>query len=125
MATHGCTHLSGALSNCGLGQLGAELLPLTHFICHPLILCFLSLFQSPPVVHAPLFLLFPHRETVVRLQSENKMLCVQEETYRQTLVEVQAQLEEAQRSKNALETHNRSVCGTVCARVTCCSLGEV
>ncbi|XP_053193768.1 protein Hook homolog 2-like [Scomber japonicus] len=47
------------------------------------------------------------RETVVRLQSENKMLCVQEETYRQKLVEVEAELEEAQRSKNALETQNR------------------
>ncbi|KAM4635087.1 protein Hook homolog 2 [Polymixia lowei] len=47
------------------------------------------------------------KETVVRLQSENKMLCVQEESYRQTLAEVQAQLEEAQRSKNALETQNR------------------
>ncbi|KAM7386330.1 hypothetical protein PAMA_009114 [Pampus argenteus] len=47
------------------------------------------------------------KETVVRLQSENKMLCVQEETYRRKLVEVQAELEEAQRSKNALETQNR------------------
>ncbi|KAF3846844.1 hypothetical protein F7725_003922 [Dissostichus mawsoni] len=47
------------------------------------------------------------KETVVRLQSENKMLCVQEETYRQRVVEVQAELEEAQRSKNALETQNR------------------
>uniref|UniRef100_A0A3Q0SVE8 Hook microtubule tethering protein 2 n=1 Tax=Amphilophus citrinellus TaxID=61819 RepID=A0A3Q0SVE8_AMPCI len=47
------------------------------------------------------------KETVVRLQSENKMLCVQEETYRQKLVEVQAELEEAQRRKNALETQNR------------------
>uniref|UniRef100_A0A669DT34 Hook microtubule tethering protein 2 n=1 Tax=Oreochromis niloticus TaxID=8128 RepID=A0A669DT34_ORENI len=46
-------------------------------------------------------------KTVVRLQSENKMLCVQEETYRQKLVEVQAELEEAQRSKNGLETQNR------------------
>ncbi|XP_077412942.1 protein Hook homolog 2 isoform X1 [Vanacampus margaritifer] len=46
-------------------------------------------------------------ETVVRLQSENKMLCVQEETYRQKVVEAQAELEEAQRSKNALETQNR------------------
>uniref|UniRef100_A0A667ZFI3 Hook microtubule tethering protein 2 n=1 Tax=Myripristis murdjan TaxID=586833 RepID=A0A667ZFI3_9TELE len=46
------------------------------------------------------------KETVVRLQSENKMLRVQEETYRQKLAEVQAQLEEAQRSKNALETQN-------------------
>lgn len=48
-----------------------------------------------------------YRETVVRLQSENKMLCVQEETYRQKVVEVQAELEDAQRSKNALETQNR------------------
>uniref|UniRef100_A0AAQ5Z9N8 Calponin-homology (CH) domain-containing protein n=1 Tax=Amphiprion ocellaris TaxID=80972 RepID=A0AAQ5Z9N8_AMPOC len=47
------------------------------------------------------------RETVVRLQSENKMLCVQEETYRQKVVEVQAELEEAQRNKNTLETQNR------------------
>ncbi|XP_029293443.1 protein Hook homolog 2 isoform X2 [Cottoperca gobio] len=47
------------------------------------------------------------KETVVRLQSENKMLCVQEETYRQRVVEVQAELEEAQRSKNTLETQNR------------------
>ncbi|KAG7216158.1 hypothetical protein INR49_029006 [Caranx melampygus] len=47
------------------------------------------------------------KETVVRLQSENKMLCVQEESYRQKLVEVQAELEEAQRSKNTLETQNR------------------
>uniref|UniRef100_A0A8D0D7P0 Hook microtubule tethering protein 2 n=1 Tax=Sander lucioperca TaxID=283035 RepID=A0A8D0D7P0_SANLU len=47
------------------------------------------------------------KETVVRLQSENKMLCVQEETYRQKVVEVQAELEEAQRSKNILETQNR------------------
>lgn len=43
----------------------------------------------------------------MRLQSENKMLCVQEETYRQKVVEVQAELEDAQRSKNALETQNR------------------
>uniref|UniRef100_A0A672GWE8 Calponin-homology (CH) domain-containing protein n=1 Tax=Salarias fasciatus TaxID=181472 RepID=A0A672GWE8_SALFA len=49
----------------------------------------------------------PLRETVVRLQSENKMLCVQEETYRQKLADAQAELEEAQRSKNTLETQNR------------------
>ncbi|XP_053299450.1 protein Hook homolog 2 [Pleuronectes platessa] len=47
------------------------------------------------------------KETVVRLQSENKMMCVQEESYRQKLVEVQAELEEAQRSRNTLETQNR------------------
>uniref|UniRef100_A0A8C7G283 Hook microtubule tethering protein 2 n=1 Tax=Oncorhynchus kisutch TaxID=8019 RepID=A0A8C7G283_ONCKI len=46
-------------------------------------------------------------ETVVRLQSENKMLCVQEESYRQRLVVVQGQLEESQRSQNTLETQNR------------------
>ncbi|XP_069557323.1 protein Hook homolog 2 [Brachyistius frenatus] len=47
------------------------------------------------------------KEIVVGLQSENKMLCVQEETYRQKVVEVEAELEEAQRSKNTLETQNR------------------
>lgn len=47
------------------------------------------------------------KETVVRLQSENKMLCAQEETYRQRLVQVQSELEEAQRTNNALETQNR------------------
>uniref|UniRef100_A0A3Q2FLG7 Hook microtubule tethering protein 2 n=1 Tax=Cyprinodon variegatus TaxID=28743 RepID=A0A3Q2FLG7_CYPVA len=47
------------------------------------------------------------KETVVRLQSENKMLCAQEETYQQKLVKVQAELEEAQRSKNTLEAQNR------------------
>lgn len=47
------------------------------------------------------------KETVVRLQSENKMLCVQEENYRQKVVEVQAELEDAQRSNNTLEAQNR------------------
>ncbi|KAJ0057946.1 hypothetical protein NL108_007162, partial [Boleophthalmus pectinirostris] len=47
------------------------------------------------------------KETMVRLQSENKMLCAQEETYRQKLVEVQAELEHSQRTNNALETQNR------------------
>ncbi|KAM6956895.1 protein Hook homolog 2 [Aplochiton taeniatus] len=47
------------------------------------------------------------KDTVLRLQSENKMLCVQEETYRQRLVELQAQLEESQRSQNTLESQNR------------------
>ncbi|XP_035262510.1 protein Hook homolog 2-like isoform X2 [Anguilla anguilla] len=47
------------------------------------------------------------RETVVRLQSENRMLCVQEESYRQQLLEVRGQLEESQRSQNTLETQNR------------------
>lgn len=52
----------------------------------------------------------------MRLQSENKMLCVQEETYRQKLAEVQTELEDAQRSKNTLETQDRysRVCVCVC-----------
>uniref|UniRef100_A0A8C6WW16 Hook microtubule-tethering protein 2 n=1 Tax=Neogobius melanostomus TaxID=47308 RepID=A0A8C6WW16_9GOBI len=51
--------------------------------------------------------LLKEKETVVRLQSENKMLCTQEETYRQRLAQVQSKLEEAQRTNNALETQNR------------------
>nr|AAH55648.1 Zgc:66419 [Danio rerio] len=47
------------------------------------------------------------RDTVVRLQQENKMLCVQEESYRHRLEELQTQLEEAQRRQNTLETQNR------------------
>lgn len=92
-------HLAGALSDGSTGQtfydsvaLGPASSVLLSSSCFP-----------------PLFSLFVsfHRETVVRLQSENKMLCVQEETYRQKVVEVQAELEDAQRSKNALETQNR------------------
>ncbi|XP_063048510.1 protein Hook homolog 2-like [Engraulis encrasicolus] len=47
------------------------------------------------------------KETVVRLQNENKMLCVQEESFRQKLSDVQGQLEESQRTNNTLETQNR------------------
>ncbi|KAJ8363387.1 hypothetical protein SKAU_G00122180 [Synaphobranchus kaupii] len=47
------------------------------------------------------------KETMARLQSENRMLCVQEESYRQQLLEVQGQLEGSQRSQNILETQNR------------------
>uniref|UniRef100_A0A8C6KHL0 Hook microtubule tethering protein 2 n=1 Tax=Nothobranchius furzeri TaxID=105023 RepID=A0A8C6KHL0_NOTFU len=47
------------------------------------------------------------RETVVRLQGENKMLCAQEETCRQKLVEVESELEETRRSAITLETQNR------------------
>ncbi|XP_061086872.1 protein Hook homolog 2-like [Conger conger] len=47
------------------------------------------------------------KETMARLQSENRMLCVQEESYRQQLLEVQGQLEQSQRSQNTLETQNR------------------
>uniref|UniRef100_A0A1A8AA50 Hook homolog 2 n=3 Tax=Nothobranchius TaxID=28779 RepID=A0A1A8AA50_NOTFU len=47
------------------------------------------------------------KETVVRLQGENKMLCAQEETCRQKLVEVESELEETRRSAITLETQNR------------------
>lgn len=47
------------------------------------------------------------RDTVVRLQQENKMLCVQEESYRHRLEELQMQLEDSQRCQNTLETQNR------------------
>uniref|UniRef100_A0A8C9SLU8 Hook microtubule tethering protein 2 n=1 Tax=Scleropages formosus TaxID=113540 RepID=A0A8C9SLU8_SCLFO len=47
------------------------------------------------------------KETVVRLQNENRMLCAQEESYVQQLAKVQSQLEQSQRSQNALETQNR------------------
>ncbi|CAB1341990.1 unnamed protein product [Coregonus sp. 'balchen'] len=63
------------------------------------------------------------KETVVRLQSENKMLCVQEESYRQRLVEIQGQLEESQRSQNTLETQN-SVCGGCFSEWTVCDDGS-
>ncbi|XP_074835987.1 protein Hook homolog 2 isoform X3 [Carettochelys insculpta] len=47
------------------------------------------------------------KETIVRLQHENRMLCVQEGTYRQQLAELQGQLEESNRAKNRLETQQR------------------
>uniref|UniRef100_A0A1A8RNA3 Hook homolog 2 n=1 Tax=Nothobranchius rachovii TaxID=451742 RepID=A0A1A8RNA3_9TELE len=47
------------------------------------------------------------KETVVRLQGENKMLCAQEETYRQKLGEVESELEATRRSAITLETQNR------------------
>uniref|UniRef100_A0A673IUF9 Calponin-homology (CH) domain-containing protein n=1 Tax=Sinocyclocheilus rhinocerous TaxID=307959 RepID=A0A673IUF9_9TELE len=47
------------------------------------------------------------RDTVVRLQQENKTLCVQEESYRHRQEELQTQLEDSQRSQNTLETQNR------------------
>ncbi|KAJ8372329.1 hypothetical protein AAFF_G00290590 [Aldrovandia affinis] len=47
------------------------------------------------------------KETMARLQSENRMMCVQEESYRQQLLEAQGQLEESQRRQNTLETQNR------------------
>uniref|UniRef100_A0A674JVU9 Hook microtubule tethering protein 2 n=1 Tax=Terrapene triunguis TaxID=2587831 RepID=A0A674JVU9_9SAUR len=47
------------------------------------------------------------KETIVRLQHENKMLCVQESTYREQLAELQGQLEESKRTKNRLETQQR------------------
>ncbi len=57
------------------------------------------------------------RDTVVRLQQENKTLCVQEESYRHRQEELQTQLEDSQRCQNTLETQNRCVC--VCVCVTC------
>uniref|UniRef100_A0A8C1APY9 Calponin-homology (CH) domain-containing protein n=1 Tax=Cyprinus carpio carpio TaxID=630221 RepID=A0A8C1APY9_CYPCA len=54
--------------------------------------------------------IMPTEDTVVRLQQENKMLCVQEESYRHRLEELQTLLEESQRCQNTLETQNRCVC---------------
>ncbi|KAM8973248.1 protein Hook homolog 2 [Pelodytes ibericus] len=47
------------------------------------------------------------KETVVRLQQENKMLCVQEASYQERLCELQTLLEESNRGKNRLESENR------------------
>ncbi|XP_039628562.1 protein Hook homolog 2-like isoform X2 [Polypterus senegalus] len=47
------------------------------------------------------------KETILRLQQENKTLCAEEEASRQKLSEVQSQLEESRRSQNRLETENR------------------
>ncbi|KAJ8264011.1 hypothetical protein GJAV_G00144080 [Gymnothorax javanicus] len=54
------------------------------------------------------------RESMTRLQSENRMLCLQEESYRQQLLEAKSQLEESQRSQNVLETQNRLSQQQVC-----------
>lgn len=91
-----------------LRQLSVPLCPVTSVV---LMIFFHPLFHSTPSHHLSFY-----RETVVRLQSENKMLCVQEETYRQKLVEVQTELEDAQRSKNTLETQDRysRVCACLC-----------
>ncbi|XP_064416803.1 protein Hook homolog 2 [Latimeria chalumnae] len=47
------------------------------------------------------------RETIIRLQRENKVLCHQELSSQQRLMELQGQLEQSNRSKNRLETENR------------------
>ncbi|CAH2272923.1 Hook homolog 2 isoform X2 [Pelobates cultripes] len=47
------------------------------------------------------------KESVVRLQQENKMLCVQEASYQERLCELENLLEESNRSKNRLESENR------------------
>ncbi|XP_053573819.1 protein Hook homolog 2 isoform X2 [Bombina bombina] len=47
------------------------------------------------------------RETVMRLQQENKMLCVQEASYQERLCELQTLLEESNRGRNRLESENR------------------
>ncbi|CAL8302398.1 unnamed protein product [Merluccius merluccius] len=72
-----CLSETGGLCGDSVGSLAAEIMP-TEF-----------------------------KESVVRLQTENKMLCVQEESYRQRLQELEVQLEEVQRTNNSLETHNR------------------
>ncbi|KAM4677777.1 protein Hook homolog 2 [Discoglossus pictus] len=47
------------------------------------------------------------KETVIRLQQENKMLCVQESSYQEQLCELQTLLEESNRGRNRLESENR------------------
>ncbi|XP_072846401.1 protein Hook homolog 2 [Pogona vitticeps] len=47
------------------------------------------------------------KETIVRLQHENKMLCAQELSYRQQQTELQGLLEESNRTKNQLEAQQR------------------
>ncbi|XP_062976606.1 protein Hook homolog 2 [Elgaria multicarinata webbii] len=47
------------------------------------------------------------KETIVRLQHENKMLCAQELSYRQQQAELQGLLEESNRTKNQLEAQQR------------------
>ncbi|XP_028909115.1 protein Hook homolog 2 isoform X1 [Ornithorhynchus anatinus] len=47
------------------------------------------------------------KETIMRLQLENKRLCVQEAADRERQEELQAQLEEANRAKHGLETQHR------------------
>ncbi|OCT59379.1 protein Hook homolog 2-like [Xenopus laevis] len=47
------------------------------------------------------------RETVIRLQQENKMLCTQESSYQERLCDLQNFLEESNRSKNRLESESR------------------
>nr|XP_028573213.1 protein Hook homolog 2 isoform X2 [Podarcis muralis] len=47
------------------------------------------------------------KETIVRLQHENKMLCAQELSYRLQQTELQGLLEESNRTKNQLEAQQR------------------
>ncbi|XP_060096654.1 protein Hook homolog 2 [Heteronotia binoei] len=47
------------------------------------------------------------KETIVRLQHENKMLCAQELSYRTQQAELQVLLEESNRTKNQLEAQQR------------------
>ncbi|XP_063787256.1 protein Hook homolog 2 isoform X1 [Pseudophryne corroboree] len=47
------------------------------------------------------------KETVIRLQQENKMLCVQEASYQERLCELQNLLEESSRGRNRLESESR------------------
>lgn len=47
------------------------------------------------------------KETVIRLQQENKMLCIQEASYQERLTELQNLLEESNRGRNRQESENR------------------
>ncbi|XP_068129586.1 protein Hook homolog 2 [Hyperolius riggenbachi] len=47
------------------------------------------------------------KDTVMRLQQENKMLCVQEASFQERLCELQNLLEESNRGRNRLESENR------------------
>lgn len=47
------------------------------------------------------------KESVIRLQQENKMLCIQEASYQERLNEVQNLLEESNRARNRHESENR------------------
>lgn len=63
---------------------------------------------SPPVENlAAEILPAEMKETVIRLQQENKMLCVQEASYQERLNELQNLLEESNRSRNRQESENR------------------
>ncbi|CAI9569323.1 unnamed protein product [Staurois parvus] len=66
------------------------------------------LWPSPPVENLAAEILPAElKETVIRLQQENKMLCVQEASYQERLSELQNLLEESNRARNRQESENR------------------